>query len=197
MNWFNENYTWITALLALLAVISPFVTFWLSRQRSERQLLQHREAVQKKLRELEMNVRYKQYASEVRLIDTKRHRKEYPSGVNSKHWVDLKAEMKECRFDGVEFFMDMPVGANEREDGTVELVRGSTQHEFVVFPAGKVPYEWIDFVSLEGDEYHNFPLIYCHFNGLPKNEFQRKTPYKEVLYYFKQENGYYREVKVA
>lgn len=183
--------------MVLLAVIAPFVTFWLSRQKSERQLLQHREKIQKKLAELGANIRNKEYASEIRLIDTKHFRKEYPSGVNSKRWVDLKAEFKECRFDGVEFFAAMPVGANQLQDGSVQIVRGSSKHDLTVLPVGKVPYEWIDFVSLDGDEYHNFPLIFCQFKGKPKDEYQTRTPYKEILHYHRQENGYYQEVKVV
>ncbi|EKD86153.1 MAG: hypothetical protein ACD_37C00442G0004 [uncultured bacterium] len=194
--WFSQNYEWITALLAFLAVIVPIIIYRISIRKTEKELLEHREEIQGKLRIFELNIQNKRYASEVRIIDTKRYPKEYPSGINTKEFVDLKAEFKECCFDGVEFFMDMPVEAKQREGGSVEIARGITDYDFIVLPVGKVPYEWIDFIDLGGDEYHNFPLVHCQFKGKSKNEYQEKTPYKEILYYQKQDSGYYKEVKI-
>jgi len=134
-------------------------------------------------------------ASEIRLVDIDKYHKEYSSGVNTDNWVDLKAEFKECCFDGVEFFMATPVGVKKSKDGVFETIK-STDHDFSAFPVGKVPYEWIEFVDLKGDEYHNFPLIFCKFKGLPKDKFQDKTPYKDILYYKEQSSGHLIEIKI-
>lgn len=191
--WLGNNYDWVISLL-VAGILVPFAIYWLSRKKTDRQLLQHRESIQRKLDEFAGHIRNDRYASEVRLIDTKQYRKHYPTGAPGKtKVVDLRAEFKTCYSDGVEFFSDMPQGAVESENGKIKLVRG-TEHEFVVSPVGKVPYEWVDFVELEGDEYHNFPLIYCRFKGKGK---LKGTPYNELKYYFREEGSdYLQEVEV-
>ncbi len=41
---------------------------------------------------------------------------------------------------------------------------------------GFVPYEQIEHVDWEGDEYYGFPVIYCHFDA------SRRTPYQRLAY---------------
>ncbi len=58
-----------------------------------------------------------------------------------------------------------------------------------VFEVGVVPYEWIDYVDLRGDEHGYKPLFFCRFKGKrywkmsPKRLLPFGYPYKEILYY--------------
>jgi hypothetical protein len=45
-----------------------------------------------------------------------------------------------------------------------------------VLLAGRIPFENIEDVDWDGDEYYNYPHIYCHFSN-------RKSPYESVGYY--------------
>lgn len=50
-----------------------------------------------------------------------------------------------------------------------------------VILAGRMPFENIQAVEWDGDEYYNYPHIYCHFSS-------RKTPYESVDYYAELQN---------
>lgn len=56
---------------------------------------------------------------------------------------------------------------------------------------GKIPYEFIEGVNFEGDEYYNFPHIFCHFQN-------KGEPYEEIVFSEEVDMGhghtYYREV---
>ena len=50
-----------------------------------------------------------------------------------------------------------------------------------VILAGRIPFENIEAVDWEGDEYYYYPHIYCHFTN-------KKEPYESVDYYVKIQN---------
>ena len=51
--------------------------------------------------------------------------------------------------------------------------------------AGRIPFENIEAVDWDGDEYYYFPHIYCHFTN-------RKEPYESVDYYTEIQNPHRR-----
>lgn len=60
-----------------------------------------------------------------------------------------------------------------------------------VYMVGKIPYEYIENVNFDGDEYYNFPHIFCHFAN-------KGEPYEEMVFCEKIDIGsghfYYKEV---
>jgi len=60
-----------------------------------------------------------------------------------------------------------------------------------VYMVGKIPYEFIEGVNFDGDEYYYFPHIFCHFAN-------KGEPYEEIVFCEEVDMGndhsYYREV---
>jgi len=60
-----------------------------------------------------------------------------------------------------------------------------------VYLVGKIPYEYIEGVNFDGDEYYYFPHIFCHFAN-------KGEPYKELVFCEELDMGnghnYYKEV---
>jgi hypothetical protein len=50
-----------------------------------------------------------------------------------------------------------------------------------VILAGKIPYESIEHVDSDGDEYYYYPHIYCHFEN-------KGEPYEGVDFYVESQN---------
>lgn len=50
-----------------------------------------------------------------------------------------------------------------------------------VILAGKIPYEYIEHVDKDGDEYYYYPHIYCHFD-------HKGEPYESVDFYVQKQN---------
>jgi len=59
------------------------------------------------------------------------------------------------------------------------------------FVIGKIPFEYIVEIDWEGDEYYNYPHLYCNFDS------KNKSPYYEVVYALREDlDGYvlYEEI---
>ncbi|MEZ5847337.1 MAG: hypothetical protein R3C70_11375 [Geminicoccaceae bacterium] len=77
-----------------------------------------------------------------------------------------------------------------RWDKLVEMEKGhwrfpyhqkNEEGDLTVILAGKIPYESIEYVDSNGDEYYNYPHIYCHFE-------HKKEPYESVDFYVEEQN---------
>lgn len=66
----------------------------------------------------------------------------------------------------------------ELPDGKWRLVDYSAHEkgDLKVLLIGKIPYERIEAVDWDGDEYYNTPHIFCHFDG------PQRQPYEELVY---------------
>lgn len=183
-NWLAGNYNWIigTSITVLL--------FVLSRQLSKRDRIEHREIIKRKAEKLKLG-------QEVYLVNTKRYFKDYPlnkEGLLS-GYSHIRAEIKATRFNGVEFFCGIK-GALEKPSGVLVFnneSKNDKQEEIKIFEAGLVPYEWIEYIDLRGDEYGYKPLIFCYFKG---KRYWKKSlkkflpsgyPYRKIIYYRKSE----------
>ncbi|WP_299948655.1 hypothetical protein [uncultured Microbulbifer sp.] len=60
-----------------------------------------------------------------------------------------------------------------------------------VYMIGKIPYEFVERVNFDGDEYYNFPHIFCHFAN-------KGEPYSEIVFCEEIDMGnghsYYKEI---
>lgn len=124
--------------------------------------------------------------SDIEIINVNRYKKDYPHNnkFTKKGHTYLKAELKALRFDGVEFFESMPVKAARKDDGTIIFLKepSCAKNTFNIWPVGIIPYEWIDYVDVDGDELSYRPQIFVRFKGI------RKSPYRYLRYYEKSDN---------
>ncbi|MFH4511549.1 hypothetical protein WKI32_11235 [Vibrio alginolyticus] len=60
-------------------------------------------------------------------------------------------------------------------DGKYTNKKSNSTEEIRAYLVGKIPYEDIEAVNIDGDEYYYFPHIYCHFS-------HNNEPYEELVY---------------
>lgn len=122
----------------------------------------------------------------VELINTKKYIRHYPHNnkKNRLGYTYLGAELKGPKYNGIEFFCDMPQNLYIDKDGEFTLKktdRTDRKVDFYVYPVGLVPYEWIEYVDTNGDEFSYRPQFFVKFNG------KERYPYRCVQYYKRSE----------
>lgn len=191
--WISENFGWIVSLF--IQSFIAYHVFFLTQRLTNRERLQHKDSIKRKADELLSEIRRKKLNSEVYLVNINRYFKDYPSNKEKRFegYSHIKAELKTARFDGVEFFAEMPREVYRKKDGSLSFNGIKKEHVFNVFPVGVVPYEWIEHVDNTGDEFAYVPLFYCHFRGRTNWRFWRQLlffgyPYKRMVYYRLRDN---------
>jgi len=196
LGWVSGNYWWPISLL--IQIFIAYHVFFLSKRLSSRAKLEHKEKIKQKAEELLTEIRMKKLRSKVYLVNINRYFNEYPSNEEKRFegYSHISAEIKATRFDGIEFFEGMPVAIYKKPGGELSFKSDASEKFFTAFPVGIVPYEWIEHVDLEGDEYDYSPLFYCHFKGKTNWTFWKHLlffgyPYKRIVYY--KQSGVYHE----
>ena len=198
-SWILDNYGLIIGLVVQIFI--AYHVFFLSKRLSNRARLEHKEKIKLKAEELLSEIHRRKLNSEVYLVNVNRYFKDYPSNKEKTFggYSHIRAEIKSTRFDGVQFFCGIKE-VYRKQDGTLTFnheVENSAKEKIKVFEVGVVPYEWIEYIDLEGDEYAYVPLFYCHYKGKVywKRSWRRFLPfgypYKEVIYY--RESSVYHE----
>lgn len=192
IEWLKENYVWIINI-AIQSFIAYHI-FFLSRKISTRTKLRHKNKIKKQAEKILCEIYRKKLNSKIYLVNTRRYFKDYPSNKERRilGYSHIRAEIKSTRFDGVEFFAEMPKNVYRKPNGQLSFNENTGKKEFIVYPVGIVPYEWIDYIDPEGDEYGYVPLIHCFFKGKIYWKFWRKLlffgyPYKKIIFYKKSE----------
>lgn len=88
----------------------------------------------------------------------------------------LGVELKSVGYRGVEFICGMAKQVYHRDDGSVTL-KNTGEKAFRVFEVGTVPYDWIEHMDPEGNEYRHAPAYFVNFKG------KDSTPYSSKAYY--------------
>ncbi|HAS80555.1 MAG: hypothetical protein UR25_C0001G0161 [Candidatus Nomurabacteria bacterium GW2011_GWE1_32_28] len=192
LNWLSENYGLFISLLVQSFI--AYHIFFLSKRLSDKAKLEHKERIKKKAEELKLG-------REVYLVNVKRYFKDYPSNKEKMFsgYSHIKAEIKTTRFDGVEFICGIKE-IYRKPDGCLTLnteSKKTAQEKIKVFEVGVIPYEWIEYIDLRGDEHGFVPLFFGYFKG--RRYWQKSWkrflpfgyPYKEIIYY--KESGVYHE----
>jgi len=187
-SWLSTNCGWVISLF-----IQGFIAyhiFFLSKKLSNRARLKHKEKIKQKAEELLSKIHRQKLNSEVYLVNINRYFKDYPSNKEKRFegYSHIRAEIKSTRFDGVQFFSAMPVEVYQKSNGELSFNRKNKEKVFNAFPVSVVPYEWIEHIDLDGDEYGYVPLFYCHFKGKTNWKFWKCLlffgyPYKRTDYY--------------
>jgi hypothetical protein len=123
----------------------------------------------------------------VELVNARIYPKHYlGENKETRHgYLYLGAELKALRYDGVEFFCEVvALFAKEHGEITLKEVPGTTRLPNGM-AVGTIPYEWIEFVDVRGDEFSYRPQFFTNFNG------HNKSPYKYIRYY--RQSKTYRE----
>lgn len=169
-------------IFTLIAGIIAIINFWDKIKIFFSPRLKNHDKVNKRInlqKEFEKylieNIWKQKYRSDVILRDLKRLDKYYPKTDESKKissW--FRAGLLDTYHRGI--FVGLHV---TRLIKTSEGIRHPKQNEndyFTAFLVGKIPYDSIENVNWEGDEYYNYPHIFCHF------EHKNKEPYEEIIY---------------
>jgi hypothetical protein len=194
MAWFWDNILGVVGIL-----ISSFIAyhiFSLSKRISNRERLEHKEQIKEKADGLIAKIIREKLRRKVYLVNINRYFKDYPSNEEKllSGYSHIRAEIKATRFNGIEFFAGMPVQIYQKQNGRLSLKGYDEEKVFIAFPVGLVPYEWIEYIDPDGDEYDYSPLVYCKFNSRiywkPWRRFLSLGYPHEKIYYYKKSNVY-------
>jgi len=183
-------------------VISVFIAyhiFFLSKRVSNSSKLEHKEKVKNIIQALLNKIHKDDLRSKVYIVNSNRYFKDYPGNQERiiSGYSHIRADVKAVRYNGIEFFCSVPEQSYFTKDGIVTLNPVGNEVAFLVYQVGVIPYEWIEHVDPEGDEYGHVPLFYCKFKGnIYWKSWLRKIlpfgyPFKELCYY--KESDVYRE----
>lgn len=180
--WLGANAVGILGIL--VGAFIAYHVYFLSKKIDFRSRLEHKARISSQVEELLAEIA-KGRRRKVKLVNAKRYPHSY-LGQNERDrhgYAYLGAELKAFRFDGVEFFCGMKA-LYVTEDGhwTLTNVAGTKPAESNAAEVGVIPYEWIEFVDLRGDEFSYRAQFFTNFKG------REKSPYKYVRYYRKSEN---------
>ncbi|MBD3272835.1 hypothetical protein GF385_00590 [Candidatus Dependentiae bacterium] len=177
MNWLLENIIGIVGIL--VGGFIAYHVYFLSKKINLKDRLNHKENISKKVETILDKIR-SGGNSKVELINIKKYVKNYPHNneENRYGYTYLGAELKSLRFDGVEFFCEVKEVC-KKEDNNLALKesKNSKREKYNVFVAGLIPYEWIEYVDIQGDEFSYRPQFFSNFKG------KEKSPYKYLTYY--------------
>lgn len=195
MIWLIENIVGVLSII--IGAFIAYHVFFLSKRTSNKARLEHKEKIKEMADNLLAKIQREGLRSKVYLVNINRYFKDYPSNKEKilSGYSHIHGEIKATRFNGVEFFAEMPVHIFRKQNGKLSLKGTSQEKVFTAFPVGLVPYEWIEYIDPDGDEYDYSPLVYCKFNSRiywkPWKRFlSLGYPYKKI-YYYKESDVYH------
>jgi hypothetical protein len=91
----------------------------------------------------------------------------------------FKVELKDLYHRGIEAFISFPRElVMDEKQGKWRFAKSDEEKEKILaYPVGRVPFDCIEEIDWEGDEYYPIPHIYCRF------EMQDGQPYEEIVFY--------------
>lgn len=176
--WLLDN---IIGILGI--IVGGFVgyhVYFLSKKLEAKDKLTHKDAIRKNVEPLLRRIRYDGISSKIELVNIKKYFSHYPktNKLNKDGYTYLGAELKALRFDGIEFFCAVrEVYKNSNGILSLKKEKDSVQQDYNVFEVGVIPYDWIEYVDVGGDEFSYRPQFFTKFNGI------KKFPYKYLVYY--------------
>ncbi len=98
----------------------------------------------------------------------------------------FKVEIKGLYHRGIEAFIGMPEYIKRDEGDNWHFTdHKDTGEKVLAYPVGRIPFDLIEYVNWDGDEYYNFPHIYCHFKAF------KGQPYESIPFYTRHEGSDY------
>ena len=177
MIWILNNIVGVIGII--VGAFIAYHVYFLSKRLDLKDKLSHKDTVQRRIEPIIAEIR-KGQNSDSELVNVKKYFTHYPSSLekNKDGYTCLKGELKGLRFDGVEFFCGVREAYKKPNGGiTINKSEGAKRLNFNLLEAGLVPYDWIEYVDANGDEFSYRPQFFTRFNG------QDKSPYKYLTYY--------------
>ncbi len=185
MTWLLQNIVGITGI-----VVGSFIAYhvyFLSKKLDLKDRLTHRDNIRKQVEPILARINTG-ISSKVELVNVQKYLSHYPetNECNRDGYTYLGAELKALKFDGVEFFCSVrELYKDSKGNLSLQAGEGLIQENYNAFEVGLIPYEWIEHIDTQGDEYSYRPQFFTKFNGI------EKFPYKYLSYYKK--SDVYRE----
>lgn len=181
--WLENNIVGIVGII--ISSIIAYHVFFLSRKITLKDNLLHKESIGKNVEKILQKIR-QGVRRKIELINIDRYAKDYPhnNNLSRKGYSYMGAELKALRFDGVEFFCGIREAYKIDNDNYVLLGKEDKNQNIEtvnLFEVGIVPYEWIKYIDLQGDEFSWRPQFFVEFRG------KDKYPYKYLRYYIESE----------
>lgn len=143
-------------------------------KRTPAELVQHREKLRPIFEKEILRCRHEKLRKDaiIRHVD---RIDSYPNANESKSGISpwFKVALVDTYHKGI-----MVILSAERlyiHDGRYTNKKGNSEEEVRAYLVGKIPYEDIEAVNMDGDEYYYFPHIYCHFS-------HNNEPYEKLVY---------------
>ena len=180
---FNNTLSWLVEhLFEILSIgISSFIAyhiFFLSKKLTLKDKMRHRDEIKNKVQLKLDDIIHNGHDRKCELVNIKLYPERYTNDIKyTKHGYPYDGgELKGFAFDGVEFFQNTYKTYKTKDNKiTLDPKKGEYYENLLV--AGVVPYEWIEYVDLSGNEFTNRTLFFVHFKG------KDKIPYKYHKYY--------------
>ncbi len=67
----------------------------------------------------------------------------------------------------------------------VRQLKAGEKGDLKVLLMGRIPFEDIEFLDPNGDEYYGFPHIYCHFDA------KKREPYEKLIFCVEKRDPYH------
>jgi hypothetical protein len=112
----------------------------------------------------------------------------YPDIDTAKKGISpwFKVEVKGLYHRGVEVFISMPEYIKRDKGGGWKFTDHKDAEEKVLaYPVGRIPFDLIEYINWDGDEYYPFPHIYCRFKAF------KGQPYESIPFFAKHEGSEY------
>ncbi len=177
---------WLPKLLDTL--IKPLST-WLIKKFKKPEpvsILQRRDTLKQMF--LERMPKKNEYGvrTDVIIRDIKRM-DEYPDINTKKKGISswFKAELKGTYHRGIEVFIHGWETIKQDPNGVWDFCHYKDPDAIKVIPIARIPYDYIEHVDWDGDEYYNVPVVYCKFQGV------NDGPYEEIPFFSKVGEGEY------
>ena len=92
----------------------------------------------------------------------------------------FKVEIKGLYHKGLEVFISYPRTIKQDEKDNWQFTKTENSGNGIrAFPVGRIAFDSIEHIDWEGDEFYNFPHIYCRFKSF------KKQPYESIPFYIK------------
>lgn len=138
--------------------------------RTPTELVHHQEILRKKFEEEIDRCRREKLRKDIIIrhvnrLDDYPHTKEISKGISP--W--FRVSLLDTYHKGI--LVGLNWGTLTEKTNGLQLTNHNTEEtgNIKALLVGEIPYEYIETVNIDGDEYYNFPHIYCHFahNGEP------------------------------
>jgi hypothetical protein len=182
IDWSLQNTIGILGIL--IGGFIAYHIYFLSERLALKDKLIHRDNIRRRVEPILSEIR-KGISRKCELINVRKYLTHYPNDnkFNRHGYTYIGAELKTLRYDGVEFFESIQeLYKNSNGEWSLTGGDGWERCEDNVFIAGVIPYEWIEYVDAEGDEFSYRPQFFTRFKG-GNRKHKGKFPYKYLTYY--------------